>query len=1015
MASTGKVVFEMTNKVCGDTFAHWLAMLWFVFCLPWGVTVSVAASPSESVVPLTPAERAWLVEHPEIRLAPDPDFPPVEFIDADGKYQGIAADYAALVERRLGIRFRIVKLSSWDEVLEKAQRREIDMFGAASKTPQRTGYMHFTRPHIELPGAILVRNEVADELTLKDLRDLRVGVVSGYVWQDLLLNDIPDLDLVRMPDLKTGLKEASFGSIDAMVANLAIASWYIQREGITNLRVAGETGYFGRYAFATRKDWPLLNSILEKTLATVTPEEHQAILQRWIAVEAEGNWFNRSAILVVGGILGMLLMMLVWNGVLKAQVRQRTGDLEQQLAQRHEAECSLDRAKSELEQRVADRTASLEQSNSRLRSEISERERVEADLLRFQKTLDETRDCVFMFDDRDLRFFYVNQGAVDQVGYSPEELLQMRPFDIKPDFDEAQFRALIAPFLGHRETARTFETVHERKDGTRIPVEILLQYVAPENEPARFVAVVRDISERKKIEADLAWNSRQINLISEAQQAFIINTDPRAAFEAMLQGLLELADSTFGFIGEVLHSADGTPYLKTHAITNIAWNEETRSFYAEHAPKGMEFTNLDTLFGAALKTGEPVIANDPANDPRGGGLPPGHPPLTSFLAMPLYAGRRMVGLAGIANREGGYDAGMVDSLEPFSATCANLIVEYQNEKQRVAVENRIMDSEARMRAVLDNVLESIVTIDQRGVVQSINPPTSEMFGYEPEQIIGQNVAMLMPEPHRSGHDQYIRNYQRSGAARIIGKGSELEGRRSDGSLFPLEASVTELSAGGETLYVGVLRDITERKQHELELHRARAELQHANEMLTAQARTDALTGLANRRYFDETMEREIRHAGRLQDAPLTLMLCDIDHFKLYNDHYGHIRGDDCLQQVAEVIRSVFQRAGDLVARYGGEEFAIVLPATAAADAVRLAERLRQSVWDRKIPHAATDIDARVTLSIGVATLDSAEAISTENLITRADEALYGAKADGRNRVQQHIADTALSDKRLKIN
>ncbi len=996
------------------TFTNWIWMVCFVFCLPGTGGVVLAASSSQPAVALTAEERAWLADHPEIRLAPDPDFPPIEFIDDDGNYQGIAADYAALVERRLGIQLKIVNLASWDEVLEKARRREIDMFGAAAKTPQRAEYMHFTRPHIELPGAILVRKEVQGKLSLEDLRDLRVGVVSGYVWQDLLLNDFPDIDLVKVPDLKTGLKETSFGSIDAMVANLAIASWYIQREGITNLRVAGETGYFGRYAFATRKDWPLLKSILEKTLATVTPEEHQAILQRWIAVEAEGTWFNRTTILMIGGILSVLLLMLAWNGVLKSQVRQRTRDLEQQLAQRLEAERSLDRANSALEQRVADRTASLEQSNNRLRNEISERARIEADLLRFQRTLDEIRDCVFMFDDTELRFSYVNEGAVEQVGYSREELLQMRPFDIKPDFDEPKFRSLIAPFLAHRETARTFETVHERKDGSRMPVEILLQYVAPEHEPARFVAVVRDISERKRIEADLAWNSRQINLISEAQQAFILNTDARATFEAMLQGLLELADSAFGFIGEVLHKTDGTPYLKTHAITNIAWNEETRAFYAEHAPKGMEFTNLDTLFGAALQTGEPVIANDPANDPRGGGLPPGHPPLTSFLAIPLYAGRLMVGLAGIANREAGYDAGMVESLQPFSATCANLIVEYQNERQRVVAENRIMDSEERMRAVLDNVLESIVTIDQRGVVQSINPPTSEMFGYEPEQIIGQNVTMLMPEPHRSGHDQYIRNYQDTGSARIIGKGSELEGRRSDGSLFPLEASVTELSAGGETLYVGVLRDITERKQHELELQHAREELQRANEKLTEQARTDALTGLANRRYFDETMEREIRHAGRLQDAPLTLMLCDIDHFKSYNDHYGHIQGDECLQQVAAVIRSMFQRAGDLVARYGGEEFAIVLPATGAADAAELAERLRQSVWARKIPHVAADIDARVTLSIGVTTLDSGEAVSTEDLIARADEALYRAKADGRNRVRQHVAETSPPG-RLKIN
>ena len=985
----------------------WISII--ACCLVLISAVAPATPQTEASVPLTPEERSWLAEHPVIRLAPDPDFPPIEFIDEDGTYRGIAADYAALVEHKLGIKFTIVELATWDEVLEKAQSREIDMFGAASKSPQRAEYMNFNRPHIELPGAIIVRKEVEGELGLENLRDLHVGVVSGYIWQDLLLNDYPDMNLAKQPDLKTGLKETSFGSIDAMVANLAIASWYIQREGITNLRVAGETGYFGRYAFATRKDWPELNSILEKTLKSITPEQHQEILQRWIAVEADPPWLSRTTIIVIAGIIGLLPIIFAWNLVLKAQVKQRTRDLEHQLEYRQEAERALDRANNKLERRVKERTASLEQSNERLRQEITERERVEVDLRRFQMTLDETRDCVFMFNDTDLKFFYVNQGAVDQVGYSHDELLCMTPFDIKPDFDEQQFRDFIAPFLARRESALTFETIHQNKDGTRLPVEILLQYIAPANEPARFVAIVRDITERKRIENELAWNSRQIQLISDTQQAFIVNTAPRSAFDKMLEGLVELADSEYGFVGEVLHTPQGKPYLRVHAITNIAWDEPTRELYAEHASNGMEFTSLDTLFGAAITTGEPVIANDPSNDGRGNGTPPGHPPLNSFMGIPLYAGERMVGLAGVANREGGYDTKMLASLAPFSATCANLIVAYQNEQRRIATENLVKQNEERLRAVLDNVLESIVTIDRRGVVQSINPPTSEMFGYEAEEIIGQNVKMLMPEPHRNEHDQYLENYHSTGSAKIIGIGREVEGRHKDGTLFPLELSVTEISTGGESLFVGVLRDITERKKHESELQRARSDLQRANEKLLEQARTDVLTGLANRRHFDESLDREIRHAGRVADAPLSLILCDIDHFKLYNDHYGHIEGDECLRQVASVIQSVFKRAGDLVARYGGEEFAIIVPATNAA---AIAERLRKAVWDSLIPHSKSKTSDRLTLSIGVATLDSGKPIAAQQFTALADEALYKAKALGRNHVQQHVAVEAEAEKKI---
>jgi diguanylate cyclase (GGDEF)-like protein/PAS domain S-box-containing protein len=977
------------------------ACLWLV------VTTAMAVEPVNTGVSLTPAERAWLAEHPVIRLAPDPDFPPIEFIDGDGNYQGIAADYAALVERKLGIKFTITRLQSWDEVLEKAQSREIDMFGAASKSPQRAKYMTFTQPHIQLPGVIIVRNDVAGELQLDDLQQKRVAVVSGYIWQDLLLNDFPDLQLRRVPDLKTGLNETSFGTVDALVANLAIASWYIQREGITNLRVAGESGYFGRYAFATRKDWPELNRILEKTLAAVTPEEHQQILQRWVAVDAGAPFLNRTSVIVIAGILALLLAILAWNRALKSQVRQRTRDLEKQLEQRRKAEQALDQVNSELEQRVQDRTARLEDSNQQLRHEITERERIQDDLRRFQMTLDETLDCVFMFDDSELRFFYVNQGAVDQVGYSQDELLDMSPFDIKPDFTESQFRAFIAPFLEKRETAITFETVHQHRDGARIPVEIFLQYVAPENESPRFVAIVRDITDRKRIEAELNWNNRQVDIISQAQSAFITNSDPRAAFDTLLAGLLELAESEYGFVGEVLHTADNKPYLRTHSITNIAWDEATRRFYEEHAPKGMEFYNLDTLFGAALKTGETVIANDPESDSRSGGIPEGHPPLDAFLGIPLYAGRRMVGLAGIANRASGYDTELVESLKPFTSTCANLIAEYHNKQHRIAAEEQVKHNAERLRAVLDNVLESIITIDQRGIVQSVNPSTEQIFGYSPDEIIGQNVKMLMPEPHRSAHDQYLQNYHNTRQARIIGIGREVEGRHKDGTIFPLELSVTEISTAGQTLYVGVLRDITERKQQEVALLRTRAELQRANEKLHEQARTDALTCIANRRHFDETLDLEIRRAGRAADAPLSLILCDIDHFKLYNDTYGHIAGDKCLQQVAAVITTIFKRAGDVVARYGGEEFAVIMPATNAENAGIVAERLRQAVWDRAISHTGSRTVDRLTLSIGVATLSSGEAITAHKFTTMADEVLYMAKANGRNRVEHYVADTAL--------
>lgn len=126
-----------------------------------------------------------------------------------------------------------------------------------------------------------------------------------------------------------------------------------------------------------------------------------------------------------------------------------------------------------------------------------------------------------------------------------------------------------------------------------------------------------------------------LSLIADAQGKFITETDRRRAFDKLLNDVLQLTLSEYGFIGEVLHDNEGAPYLKTYAITNIAWNADTNAFYQANAPKGLEFYNLKTLFGAALTTGEVVIANTPYSDPRRGGLPDGHPALNAFLGLSL--------------------------------------------------------------------------------------------------------------------------------------------------------------------------------------------------------------------------------------------------------------------------------------------------------------------------------------------------------------------------------------------
>ncbi|KAA0581684.1 PleD family two-component system response regulator [Azospirillum sp. Sh1] len=175
-------------------------------------------------------------------------------------------------------------------------------------------------------------------------------------------------------------------------------------------------------------------------------------------------------------------------------------------------------------------------------------------------------------------------------------------------------------------------------------------------------------------------------------------------------------------------------------------------------------------------------------------------------------------------------------------------------------------------------------------------------------------------------------------------------------------------------------------------------LKRQTDLLRSLSFLDGLTGIANRRRFDETMAREWRRCAR-SHLPLSLVILDVDHFKAYNDQYGHQAGDECLRIVAEVLAERARRPSDLVARYGGEEFVCLLPETDGPGAARVAEGFRAAVAERRIPHAQSPVAPYVTISLGVATVIPSLDSSPEKLAEMADQLLYRAKRTGRNRVQ----------------
>jgi len=301
---------------------------------------------------------------------------------------------------------------------------------------------------------------------------------------------------------------------------------------------------------------------------------------------------------------------------------------------------------------------------------------------------------------------------------------------------------------------------------------------------------------------------------------------------------------------------------------------------------------------------------------------------------------------------------------------------------RSHLEERLKASEERLKGVLDLAHDAILSTDDRQRIVLFNPAAERMFGYRADEIIGRSLSLLIPEPFRAPHVDHFDRFNRNGiASRIMVDRPEVSGMRRDGSIVPVEISLSRSQGPDGPLFTAMIRDITDRKRTEAELR--------------LMATTDPLTGLANRRHLLERAERELLRLQRF-GKPFTLMTLDIDHFKRINDTYGHASGDRALCGLSATCIGLLREI-DMVGRMGGEEFTIILPETIADEAMQVADRIRRGVAELRFDTDPPGSEFGFTVSLGVAECHRDDT-RIEQPLARADMALYQAKAAGRNRV-----------------
>ncbi len=440
--------------------------------------------------PLTTEERAWLNENNgKIRLGPDPHAPPLDFFDESGHYKGLTADYVRLIEKKLGFRFEIVRMGAWDDLLKSAKKKEIDVICAAKWTPERDKYLLFTKPFIHIPEVIITRETFKKSVSIEELRNIKVTMVEGYAVFEIVSKRYPWLDIETSKNDLDGLLKVSFNRCDAMIIDLTMASYLIEKEGIGNLRVAGYSDIVIDLGFASRRDLPILNSILEKGLALVTEQERNSIYSTWIHLEVKNFYASRRFWLIISGILGIpsiaIVVILVWNRTLRHLVEQRT--------------------------------AKLEESNVLLRAGEKQIHKLSHAVKYSSATI--------MITDIEGNIEYSNPMFAQLTGYSIEEAISNNPRILQSGETPPEvYEELWSTIKSGNEW--NGELCNKKKGGELYWVKISISPVkGAEGDIINFVAVMDDITERKRTEEALKQTTAMLTNVLDSTPDMIFVKD----------------------------------------------------------------------------------------------------------------------------------------------------------------------------------------------------------------------------------------------------------------------------------------------------------------------------------------------------------------------------------------------------------------------------------------------------------------------------------------------------------
>lgn len=577
----------------------------------------------------------------------------------------------------------------------------------------------------------------------------------------------------------------------------------------------------------------------------------------------------------------------------------------------------------------------------------------------------------------DGRIVYVNPAAAAILGQEEEQILSASFYDFFAEDQAVLLRESMAQLAGK---PIILGEGHPFQRGNRYLSITLVMVIDPKQ--SAVLAIVQDITARKSAETQIRKYSHDLEQLLKISREMTSTTDLKRLYRIGVVAAKELLGLDFSTL--MLMSDDGKGLT---IMDTIGFPGEGVGRFTPMQGQGLSSLvirgkSADTVadYGreSRFPTPEHVIRNG----------------IHSAICVPMLLEDTVIGV-------------LIGHTIAPRAFCREEISLYQGigNQMATAIQNALHQESLKkerkkLHDITSQLAEGLYVIDRGGEVTFVNEEAVRLLGWSREELNEQGVHELIHYRKADGAplpvaECHIHNVAQTG--KLYVSSDEVFVRR-DGTVFPVSVVVSPIVEDGRIVRsVTAFRDISEIKQIEAEREKLIFELRQAEVMLRQLSRTDGLTGLKNRRTFDELLYEEWRRGIR-GHYPLSLMMVDVDFFKKYNDRHGHLRGDECLKLLAAVLKKVAQRPGDVVARFGGEEFVILLPQVDMNDTVAIAERIRSQVEALKFPNESSEIGGYLTISIGVSSFIPSDKLSATDLIQQADEALYQAKEAGRNRV-----------------